>query len=127
MKKIIYTLLIFLALGHTVYGQQKVITGTVIEDANSTLMPGINVAIKGTNTGTFTDIDGKFSISVKPGDILVFSFVGYETQDIKINNQTSLTVRMKAKLSELDEVVVVGYGTQKKGLSGRCYFYSESG
>ena len=114
MKKIIYTLLIFLALGHTVYGQQKVITGTVIEDANSTLMPGINVAIKGTNTGTFTDIDGKFSISVKPGDILVFSFVGYETQDIKINNQTSLTVRMKAKLSELDEVVVVGYGTQKR-------------
>lgn len=114
MKKIIYTLLIFLTLGHTVYGQQKVITGTVIEDANSTLMPGINVAIKGTNTGTFTDIDGKFSISVKPGDILVFSFVGYETQDIKINSQTSLTVRMKAKLSELDEVVVVGYGIQKK-------------
>lgn len=97
--------------------QTRRITGTV----NDALGPvvGANVVEKGTSNGMMTDMDGNFSIEVKPGAIVVVSFIGYVTQEIKITNQTTLDIMLKEDTGLLDEVVVVGYGTMKKSdLSG---------
>ena len=78
-------------------------------------MPGVSVTVKGTNRGTVTDIDGRYSISVpNSGSVLVFSFIGYSTQSITVGNRTSLDVTLSEDTQLLEEVVVVGYGTSKK-------------
>lgn len=93
---------------------QKVISGKVTNSKGETL-PGVNVVIKGTTTGTVTDIDGKFSIEVPNlTAILQFSFIGYVTQDIALTGEASLNIIMIDESIGLDEVVVVGYGKQKK-------------
>jgi len=106
------------AADHTVneVRQEKVITGTVTDETGEPLI-GVSVSVKGTTTGTMTDIDGKYSLSV-PGSsaIIVFTYVGYDTQEFTVGNQSSFSVVMKSKDSFLDEVVVVGYGVQKKAL-----------
>ncbi len=92
----------------------KKITGTVKDEAGSSL-PGVNVAIKGTTRGTSTDVDGKFSIDVdNNATALVFSFVGYLSKEITIGNATDLTIKLEPDTKILSEIVVVGYGTQKK-------------
>ena len=96
-----------------VSAQKTVIKGTVT-DTNDQLMIGVNVLEKGTSNGTITDFDGNYQISVKNGDVLQFSYIGYVTQTITIVDQKSLNVVMAEDASQLDEVVVVGYGTQKK-------------
>ena len=97
--------------------QTKKITG-VVSDAAGPIV-GANVLEKGTLNGITTDIDGKFSLNVKPGAVLVISFMGYTTQEIKITDQTALTVTLQENTRLIDEVVVVGYGTMKKSdLSG---------
>lgn len=102
------------AVEHVV--QQKKVTGVVKDDLGDTLI-GVSVSIKGTTTGTLTNIDGEFSIEVPNEDaILVFSYVGHDTHEIKVGNQTELSIVLGAKESVLDEVVVVGYGVQKKKL-----------
>lgn len=107
-------LMLFMALLPVVsYGQGKTVEGTVL-DSNNGPVPGANVLIKGTNTGVQTDVDGKFSIEVAPGGVLVISFVGMETQEIIVGNQTNFNVKLKDSASELEEVVVVGYGQRKK-------------
>ena len=85
-----------------------------VTDANGAGIPGATVLIEGTTTGTATDIDGNFSIDAPEGAVLTISFIGYQTQRITVGNQTTLQVIMEEDLSSLDEVVVVGYGTQKK-------------
>ena len=94
---------------------QGVITGRVISGEDRTGIPGATVLVKGTSNGTVTDIDGKYSISVTSKDsVLVFSFVGFVAQKIPINGQSLLNVTLAVDVSELGEVVVVGYGTQSK-------------
>jgi len=88
------------------------VSGTVT-DANSQPIPGVTVFITGTNIGTATDINGKYSITVPEGSELVFSFVGYETQKIALGGRTIINVTLREDMASLDEVVVVGYGTQK--------------
>ncbi len=92
----------------------KSITGTV-NDESGTGIPGVSVTIKGSSKGTNTDVNGKFKIDV-PNDnaVLVFSFVGYGVQEVPVNNQTDLKVTLKTDVKVLSEVVVVGYGSQKK-------------
>ncbi len=86
-----------------------------INDENKQALPGVNVVEKGTTNGTSTDANGAFSINLTGKEpVLVFSFVGYSPQEIRVNNQTLLTITMKADNRLLNEVVVVGYGTQKK-------------
>lgn len=85
-----------------------------VTDQNGMGIPGATVLIEGTQTGTATDIDGNFSIDAPEGSVLVISFIGYQTQRVNVGNQTNLTIMMEEDLSSLDEVVVVGYGTQKK-------------
>lgn len=90
------------------------ITGTV-KDQNNVPLPGVNILEKGTTNGTQTDFDGNYSLNVSNNNsILVFSYVGYASQEILVNNQRSINITLKEDLSELDEVVVIGYGTVKK-------------
>src|SRR5690606_21471923 len=85
-----------------------------VTDQNGMGIPSATVLIEGTQTGTATGIDGNFSIDAPEGSVLVISFIGYQTQRVNVGNQTNLTIMMEEDLSSLDEVVVVGYGTQKK-------------
>ena len=92
----------------------KKITGTVV-DAQGPVI-GASVVEKGSSNGTVTDFDGKFSLNVKEGATIVISFIGYETQEIKVGNRDNIEITMKDDNAVLEEVVVVGYGTQKKKL-----------
>jgi TonB-linked SusC/RagA family outer membrane protein len=104
-----------LAIASRTEPQQNRITGIVTEK-NGTPMPGVNVVVTGTTQGTLTDIAGKFSIEVPPGTkSLTFSFTGMETQEISIGTSTQINVTMSESIVGLEEVVVIGYGTQKKG------------
>lgn len=85
----------------------------VVSDANGPL-PGVTVMVKGTSVGAATDIDGKYSVAAAPGAVLVFSFMGYKTQEVTVGNQTTINVVLKEDVQLMEEVVVVGYGTQKK-------------
>jgi TonB-linked outer membrane protein, SusC/RagA family/TonB-dependent outer membrane receptor, SusC/RagA subfamily, signature region len=94
--------------------QQRSITGRVV-DANNNPLAGVNVVEKGTTNGVMTGVDGRFSITVASGtSVLSFSFIGYEAQDITIGNQSSVNVTLIETVTGLNEVVVVGYGTQRK-------------
>lgn len=96
---------------------KKTVTG-IVEDAMGPIA-GANVVEKGTTNGTITDMDGKFTLDVSPNAVLVVSFIGYTEQQISVGNQTSFTIQIKEDSQALDEVIVVGYGTQKKvNLSG---------
>ncbi|WP_162415886.1 SusC/RagA family TonB-linked outer membrane protein [Cyclobacterium roseum] len=94
------------------------IRGTVT-DENGEPIPGATVLVKGTNTGTATDIGGNFSLEAEEGSVLLISFIGYQSQQITVGNQTDLSITLLEDQSSLEEVVVVGYGTQQKSdLSG---------
>ncbi|HBE43558.1 MAG TPA: SusC/RagA family protein, partial [Bacteroidales bacterium] len=112
MKKLLL-LLLFLA-STAVYAQRMTITGTVT-DQQGVALAGATVQVKGTNMGTITDVNGKYSLEV-PGSnsILVFSFVGYTQREVQVLNQTVINATLREEMLGLEEVVVVGYGTQKK-------------
>ena len=88
------------------------LSGRVI-DAKGEPIPGANISVKGTTIGTITDMDGNFSIDVNPNQILTISFIGYETKTIPVSNQKTLNVVLQETVNQLDELVVVSYGTQK--------------
>ncbi len=93
---------------------QTSVSGKVVDPKGDPL-PGVTVLIKGTAKGTSTDFDGNYSISVEnSNDVLVFSYVGYSTQEVAVNKQNILNITLQENTSELDEVVIIGYGTQKK-------------
>ena len=112
-------LLIILALLVTTFlSAQSVLSGTVT-GTDGQPIPGANVVLQDSNLGTTTDFDGNFSINASSGDVVVVSYVGFATQTVTITNQTTLNVVLEASASELDEVVIVGYGTQlKSNLTG---------
>lgn len=95
------------------FAQEKSITGKVA-DANGEPLVGVSVVIQGTTTGTVTNFDGEYSLLAAAGNSLQFSFIGFVTQTIEIGNQTEINVVMEEQATDLDEVVVVGYGTMKK-------------
>ncbi|MGB8194086.1 MAG: TonB-dependent receptor [Chitinophagaceae bacterium] len=98
----------------TLLAQNRTITGKVTSD-NGLPLPNVSVIIKGTNTGTTTNADGAFSINVPPSArALLFSSVGMTTEEVAIGNKTAISISMKAADKDLQEVVVIGYGTQKK-------------
>jgi TonB-linked SusC/RagA family outer membrane protein len=95
--------------------QDITVTGQITAEGDELGLPGVNVMVKGTSRGTTTDIDGKYSIQVSGADaVLVFSFIGYTTQEIAVATQSVINVVMDADIQQLGEVVVVGYGTQQK-------------
>ena len=95
------------------YAQTRTVTGTVIDDTHQTV-PGVNIRIKGTNSGTMTDLDGKFKLEVSDSAVLVFSFVGYLTQEVPVGNKSVLNVTLKENKKELKEVVVTALGIKKE-------------
>lgn len=94
---------------------QEVIHGTISDAETGESLPGVNIMEKGTNNGTTSDAEGEFSIEVTSLEgTLIFSYVGYETREVPINGQTEITVELEADVQLLDDVVVIGYGTQRK-------------
>lgn len=95
--------------------QQKknTVTGVVLDPTGMPVI-GANIMVKGTTSGTITDMDGKFSLDVDKDATLVVSYIGFASQEIKVGNQTKLSISLKEDSEALDELVVVGYGTQKK-------------
>lgn len=95
------------------FSQQRNLTGRVLDENNSSL-PGVNILVKGTSTGTVTDAQGNFSISAASNDVLVFSFVGYLSKEVTIGSESTLSISMQPDVTALSEVVVTGYGSQSK-------------
>lgn len=93
--------------------QEKHVTGTVLDETGEPMI-GVSVLVKGTTTGTVTNFDGNFSLNASSNATLVISYIGYQTQEVKVGNQKSLSIVLKPDNQLLDEVVVVGYGTVKK-------------
>jgi TonB-linked SusC/RagA family outer membrane protein len=109
-KKLFLALLL---ITYSVSGQTKTITGTVLDETGGPL-PGASIIIKGSSNGNTTDFDGKFKMNAKPTDILVFTYMGYDTKEILIGSQTTISVRLLPNSQMLDEIIVVGFGSEKK-------------
>ena len=96
------------------FAQQRTVTGTVVDDLGQPLI-GVSILEKGTTNGVITDMDGNFSLKLtSENPTLVFSYIGYKTQEVSVGGKTTLNVTMSEDAEQLDEVVVVGYGVQKK-------------
>jgi len=113
MKKMKLLLWVFFAFVQIGFAQSIKVSGTV-KDTQGEVIPGVNVVVKGKNTGTATDFDGKFSLNVNKGDVLVFSAVGYKNVEKTVNNSTPMMVVMKESASQLDKVVVTALGISRK-------------
>ncbi|PRY49947.1 TonB-linked SusC/RagA family outer membrane protein [Arcticibacter pallidicorallinus] len=106
--------LIILLFTGEAFSQNIVVKGRVTDVANGETLIGVSIKVKGAAQGTSTDANGAFTITVAPNATLVFTYIGFEPAEVPVNNQTTLTVTMKTSASALEEVVVVGYGTQRK-------------
>jgi TonB-dependent starch-binding outer membrane protein SusC len=104
----------FFILATTCFAQIQV-SGRVIDDEGSPL-PGVNISVKGANVGTITDANGSYQLEVQPTALLVFSFIGYTNQEVPVNGRSTINITMATDITSLQEVVVVGYGIQKKEL-----------
>ncbi len=117
MKRIYFgkiaVLLLFCFMHMVAFAQDRQITGKVV-DADGNTMPGVSILVKGTTNGTITDMDGNFTIKALPEETLVFTFIGYASQEIIIGEQTLINVTLREDITELDEIVVTGYGVTKK-------------
>jgi len=106
--------LIILLFSIQAFAQNVKLTGTV-KDGNNMPLPGVSVTVKGTTTGTMTDVNGHFTLNASPGQVVTFTMVGYNPYQLTVGTQTTLDVKLAQATSSLEEVVVVGYGEQKKG------------
>ena len=106
--------LLFLFTGFTLFAQEKTVTGTVTSADDGMPLPGANVSVKGSTTGTTTDFDGIYEIVLEEGDVLTFSYIGFVTQEVSVDGQDTIDVSLKPDLESLSEVVVVGYGEQRR-------------
>ncbi|MEP4533167.1 MAG: SusC/RagA family TonB-linked outer membrane protein [Cyclobacteriaceae bacterium] len=111
-RSLLYVITLLLTV--TLWAQERTITGTVTDAGTGETVPGASVLVKGTSSGTITDFDGKYSLSVSDNTVLQFSFVGYTAQEVEVGNRSVINVSMELNVEELSEVVVVGYGTQDK-------------
>lgn len=119
MRKLLLTSLISCLLGFTVIAQQKTVTGVFTDKTDGLPVIGATVQIKGTATGTATDLDGKYAIQASPGEILVFRFIGMKTQEFTVGTEGVLNIEFELDNVGLDEVIVIGYGSAiKRELTG---------
>ena len=117
MKHKLLALMLALLATVSLFAQNRV-TGTVTDETGSGVV-GASVMERGTRNGAITDLDGNYVITVRPGATLVFSSIGYATQEVTVGNQSRIDVLLREDTEFLDEVVVVGYGTMKRSdLSG---------
>ena len=114
LRHISWLIIFLLLLSSTnTFAQNRLVKG-LVQDEKGITMPGVNVTLKGTSTGVVTDVNGKYSISISGNEMLIFSFLGYESQEIAVQKRTVINVVLLPTSKELGEVVVVGYGTQSK-------------
>ncbi|MCL3779879.1 TonB-dependent receptor [Prolixibacteraceae bacterium JC049] len=116
MKRINFSVLLLaitMLLSTAAMAQVSKVTGKVVDASTKEALPGVSVVVKGTTLGTATDFDGQYSLDVEKGATLVFSFIGYTTQEV-VTNEAELNVQLKVDTEDLDEVVVIGYGQVKK-------------
>ncbi|KAB7732909.1 SusC/RagA family TonB-linked outer membrane protein [Rudanella paleaurantiibacter] len=114
VQRVAATLLLVMMTAQLLLAQNRSVSGRVSDDSGDPL-PGVNVVVKGTQQGATTNADGRYTLSIPAGNVsLTFSYIGYVTQEIPVGNQSSLNVTLKADDRSLSEVVVVGYGTQRK-------------
>jgi len=116
MRFFLMSFVFVLTLTSQIFAQQatKTVSGTIRDDAGQTL-PGVSVSVKGTTTGTVADVSGHYTIKVSADATLVFSFIGYTAVEEKVGNRTNIDVTLKESQKNLDEVVVIGYGTVRRG------------
>ena len=109
----IFCVLLFIVIQTSLFAQQIAVKGKVV-DSQGIGIPGVNILEKGTTKGAFSDSDGKFTITVDKNAVLVFSFLGYKKEEIPVEGKSSINVSMTESVKSLDEIIVIGYGTQKK-------------
>ncbi|MBK9336992.1 MAG: carboxypeptidase-like regulatory domain-containing protein [Lewinellaceae bacterium] len=117
MKKIYQTylsLLLPMFCASVLWGQNSTVSGTITSGSTGEKLPGVTVVVKGTTNGTFTDVDGVYTLQASPQDILAVSYTGFVSVETPINGRTRVDILLEEKISELGEIVVVGYGSQKK-------------
>ena len=116
MKKLLSVLFLLSFTLASVYAQDIQVKGTVVSGSDDFPLPGVNVVVKGTTQGVITDLDGNFMISVPSDAVLTFTYIGFKTQEVVVNGKTTLNVVLDEDTETLEEVVVVGYGVQKKSV-----------
>lgn len=110
----VLSLCLCLLAGLGVQAQTKLVTGSVINSADNLPIQGVSITIPGKSTGTQTAADGSFSIQATPEDVLLFSYAGYDTEEVTVGTNTTINVTLRLAEKKMDEVVVVGYGTQSR-------------
>jgi len=113
LSKVLFSI-IMLLIGVQIFAQDRMVAGKVSSSEDGSGIPGASVSIKGTSKGTTTDANGNFKISVSGSNVLIFSSVGFNNQDVSVGNKSQINVSLSIDNKALSEVVVVGYGTQKK-------------
>jgi TonB-linked SusC/RagA family outer membrane protein len=113
VSRVVFLLALMLTLSWVAFGQDRKVAGTV-SDAKGGGIPGVSVVIKGTTTGTTTDVNGAFSLNVKGNADLVVSSVGYKTVNVSLGNRSSVAITLEDDVSQLNEVIVTGYASQRK-------------
>jgi TonB-dependent SusC/RagA subfamily outer membrane receptor len=107
-------LMLAVLLTAAVWAQGKKVSGKVISEEDSKPLPGVSIVVKGKTGGVQTDVNGEFTLDAETGDMLVFTFTGFASQQIKVGNSSNIELSLKADAAKLNEVVVVGYGTQSR-------------
>ena len=121
MYKHLLFLFVF-AFSVSIYAQNVTVTGTITEASTGQPLPGVNLVLKNTSRGTSTDFDGNFTFNDVPlNSVLVVSYLGFKTQEITITNDQPLSIQLEDDNEALSEVVVIGYGTQRKELVTGAY------
>ena len=113
-SKLLLFAVVLLGSALTVYAQSGVVTGVVTDALDGSTLPGATIVVKGTTTGTVTDIDGKYSLEVTPNQVLIFSYVGYATQERIVQPNITLDIVLESSSQSLEGVVIIGYGSVKK-------------
>ena len=114
MKKLLSVLFLLSFTLASVYAQNIQVKGTVVSGSDNEPLPGVNVVVKGTTNGGITDLDGNFTLSVPADATLSITYIGFKSQEVAVNGKNSLKIVLQEDSETLDEVVVVGYGVQKK-------------
>src|SRR5690606_18991190 len=107
--------------GITAFAQQQTVTGKITDATTGEALPGVNIVIMGTTTGTVSDVDGNYRLNVNnaQSDVLVFRFIGFTEQEIPVNGRSAINVEMETTSFGIEEVVAIGYGTvQRRDITG---------
>ncbi|WP_373941919.1 carboxypeptidase-like regulatory domain-containing protein [Polaribacter sejongensis] len=116
------SLLLILFFSLAAFAQEMEINGIVTSKNGGTPLPGVSVAVAGTSNGVSTDFDGKYALTVNKGEQLTFSYIGFKKITVTVNNENVIDISLEDDVESLNEIVVIGYGTQKRSDLTECCF-----